>query len=145
MATYTLTAMQRKAFTQRFSIYAPDVTPIRSGTTKTIGKVRVTPHSTNVHGRIMSTPDFGSTSPSGRVNRDYLDTTDRVRLNISQAIEDSWYIKDQSTSDWYVAVGGPNYRRWRANELWCYVKRVAEPDIYTGGGSGVDQSQEGLE
>lgn len=141
MATYTITAMQKRAFTGRFAIYRPDVSGIRTGTLATINKVVYQPHSVHVHGRVTSTPDYANPTPTGRVNAAYLDTTDRIRFNIHQQVEDSWFVLDEDSGQWYTVVGGAKKATFRAAEQWLYIKRTVEPDLDLVGITPVDESQ----
>ena len=141
MATYTITAIQRVAFTGRFALYSTNISGIRDGTLATINKVVYQPHSIHVHGRVTSTPDYASPTPTGRVNAAYLDTTDRLRLNIHQQIEDSWFVRDESTGQWYSIVGGAKKETFRAATQWLYLKRTVQPEIDSLGITPVDESQ----
>jgi hypothetical protein len=129
MPSYTLSPRQTRAFSQTFNLYRPDASTKRTGTSSTIGKVGAKLMASGIKGRIMSTPDNGAPSPTGRINTDNLETTDRLRLHSSEVCADSWYVYETGSATWYAVMGDSKLLHFKASEQVFLIKRISAPEI----------------
>lgn len=115
---YSLSYRQSRAFTETCDLYRPDT--LTKDSDSVVDNIEFnrggSPTYTGVECHFEKRREGSSPSGFGRVDRDILDTTDRLHLHQGQDIGDGWYIKITSgfyTGKWFVAQGEEQVLEWR--------------------------------
>lgn len=133
----SLNARQLAAFTDTCDLYKPlNETAITTDANGVVsyGQNAVAGTATHTAVAFHLVPSREGSHPmiQGRSNHDILDTTDRAKFHIDQAIGDGWALKlttsghpEQNT--WYTVQGEARTNSWRANEREVLIKRTTKP------------------
>lgn len=129
---YSLTAIQRRAFTQRLDLYRQTENNNRTGLTKTSNGVYYTLAYEDVRGRIAQTPAVATPGAIGRTDEYMVYTFDVLRLHIDQECDDGWIVYDGEADQWYTVQGTAQNRHWRAKTAIYKLARAEEPPLTEG-------------
>jgi hypothetical protein len=134
--SYTLSARQVRAFSDRVDLYRPvnqvsTAADILAGTDKPQEAQKAY---SLVRCRIQMAKEGSIPLPIGRSNYDVLDTTDLLRVHMSQEVGDGWFVKLRTKGHpeedgWFVVQGDAQAHAFRAAEKKLYIKRATKPPL----------------
>ena len=130
---YALEAWQVDAFTGRFALWKPNPerTDANSRVTEPFG-YPVEPTYSDVRGRWQPKPHLSQPRTFGRSDFNIVETTDILRLHLSQEIADGWLVRIDTPGHpergvYFETQGGTQTNDLFAKVRKVYMKRVNRP------------------